>query len=83
VASGGVFDDIPCCCWAALGTSWITGGTLMEQSIDTAMTTLFESYLPLLAVVVICAVALAPGHIFLLARHKELGGEARLPRCCV
>ncbi len=80
MAPGGVRDDIPCCCWAALRTSWTIVDTKMEQSIDTVMTTLLESYLPLLVVVVICAVALAMGHIFLLARHKELGGEARLPR---
>lgn len=44
------------------------------------MTALFVSYLPLLTVVIVCAVLLALGHIFLLARHRELGSEARLPR---
>ena len=44
------------------------------------MKALFVAYYPLLTVVVVCAVTLALGHIFLLARHKELGSEARLPR---
>lgn len=44
------------------------------------MTSLIASYLPLLIVSVICAVGLTLAHIFLLARHKELGSEARLPR---
>ncbi len=44
------------------------------------MTELFASYLPLLVVIVISTFGLALGHIFLLARRKDLGSEARLPR---
>ena len=44
------------------------------------MTALLTPYLPLLIVVLICAGGLAMGHVLLLARHKELGSEARLPR---
>jgi small-conductance mechanosensitive channel len=38
------------------------------------------SYLPLLIVLVICGGGLALAHYRLLARHKDLGSEARLPR---
>lgn len=53
---------------------------IREQDIDSAMTTLFAPYLPLLIVFLICAAGLTLSHIFLLGRRKELGSEARLPR---
>jgi small conductance mechanosensitive channel len=44
------------------------------------MTSLLASYLPLLIVISITASGLGLGHFLLLAKHKELGSEAKLPR---
>lgn len=44
------------------------------------MTSLLESYLPLIVVLIVCGAGLSLGHVLLLARHKELGSEAKLPR---
>lgn len=65
---------------AGFEDSMVLWDIIRGESIDTAMTALIESYLPLLIVIVISAAGLTLGHIFLLARHKELGSEARLPR---
>ncbi len=44
------------------------------------MTSLLEPYLPLFIVLIICGAGLTLSHVVLLARHKELGSEAKLPR---
>lgn len=41
---------------------------------------LLIDYLPLAIVLVVCGVGLALAHVLLLARHKELGSEEKLPR---
>ena len=41
---------------------------------------LIEAYLPMSLAAAFCFAALALGHYVLLARHKGLGSEARLPR---
>lgn len=41
---------------------------------------LLWSYLPLIVTLVLASIVLALSHYLLLARHKELGSEARLPR---
>jgi small-conductance mechanosensitive channel len=41
---------------------------------------LMWSYIPLLVALPVALVALGTGHYVLLARHKDLGSEARLPR---
>ena len=51
-----------------------------EWGCNTVMTDFSAPYLPLLVVTIVCAIGLALGHIFLLARRKDLGSEARLPR---
>lgn len=44
------------------------------------MDEMLAPYIPLLVVVIGSGVVLAAAHILLLARHKDLGSEARLPR---
>lgn len=44
------------------------------------MTLLLASYVPLLIVLIVCSLGLALAHILLIARHKTLGSEERLPR---
>jgi small-conductance mechanosensitive channel len=44
------------------------------------MASLLTPYLPLLIVLIICGAGLTLGHVLLLARHRELGSEAKLPR---
>ena len=51
-----------------------------KTGIQSVMASLLTPYLPLLIVLVICGAGLTLGHVLLLARHKELGSELRLPR---
>ena len=51
-----------------------------RTGIQSVMASLLTPYLPLLIVLVICGAGLTLGHVLLLARHKELGSESRLPR---
>ncbi len=44
------------------------------------MTATLVAYIPLLVVLAVCGSVLAAAHILLLARHTDLGSEARLPR---
>ncbi len=46
----------------------------------TPMTSLLVPYIPLFIVLTICGVGLTLGHVMLLARHKEMESEAKLPR---